>query len=67
MDKDQHGSRSKRSCLTQLLEHHDEILKNLEDGDNADLIYLDFEKAFIKCDIGILLYKLKGTGIGGKR
>ena len=66
MDSDQHGSRAKRSCLTQLLEHHDEILKILEDGDNADLIYLDFAKAFDKCDIGILLHKLKGTGISGK-
>ena len=66
MDKDQHGSRSKRSCLTQLLEHHDEILKILEDGDNADLVYLDFAKAFDKCDIGILLHKLKSIGISGK-
>ena len=45
MDKDQHGSRGKRSCLSQLLEHHDEIVKILEEGDNADLVYLDFAKA----------------------
>ena len=65
MDQDQHGSREKRSCLTQLLEHHDEIVKILEDGENADLIYLDFAKAFDKCDIGILLHKLKSLGISG--
>ena len=65
MDQDQHGSRQNRSCLTQLLEHHDEVLRILEDGDNADLIYLDFAKAFDKCDIGILLHKLKALGISG--
>ena len=50
MDKDQNGSRGGKSCLSQLLEHHDEILKKLENGENVDVIYTDFEKAFEKVD-----------------
>ena len=33
---------------------------------NVDSIYLDFAKAFDKCDIGILMHKLKKLGIKGK-
>ena len=59
MDPKQHGSRAKRSCLSQLLEHHLEILDMLERGENVDLVYLDFSKAFDKCDINILIHKVK--------
>ena len=38
----QHGFRSGRSCLSQLLEHFDQILDLLESGGNVDVIYLDF-------------------------
>ena len=50
MDQNQHGSRQKRSCLSQLLEHHDKILQMMEEGGNVDVIYTDFEKAFEKVD-----------------
>jgi hypothetical protein len=67
MDPDQHGSRQKRSCLSQLLEHHDEILKMLEDGVNVDVIYTDFAKAYEKIDHAQLLKKIKNQfGITGK-
>ena len=68
MDHSQHGSRGKRSTLSQLLEHHHEILEILENGENVnvDNIYLDFSKAFDKCDIGILMHKLKALGVTGK-
>ena len=66
MDPNQHGSRGKRSCLSQLLEHHLEILDMLERGENVDSIYLDFSKAFDKCDINLLLQKIKILGITGK-
>ena len=66
MDPNQHGSRSQRSCLSQLLEHHEEILRMLESGENVDAIYLDFLKAFDKVDIGILIRKAKLLGITGK-
>ena len=62
----QHGFRSKRSCLTQLIQHYDDVLKILENGDNCDSIYLDFSKAFDKVDHGILLHKMKEIGIDGK-
>ena len=66
MDPKQHGSRSKRSCLSQLLEHHLEILDMLERGENVDLVYLDVAKAFDKCDINLLIHKAKALGITGK-
>ena len=66
MDSSQHGSRKGRSTLSQLLEHHDEIIKLLENGENVDSIYLDFAKAFDKCDLGILMHKLKVLGVKGK-
>ena len=62
----QHGFRSGRSCLSQLLTHFDKILSYLEQGINVDTVYLDFSKAFNKVDHGILLDKLKSIGIGGK-
>ena len=40
MDDSQHGSRAGRSTLSQLLEHQDEILKDLEEGNNVDAVYL---------------------------
>merc|ERR1711963_635569 len=66
MDETQHGSRAGRSTLSQLLEHQDEILKELEQGNNVDTVYLDFSKAFDKCDHGILLHKIKKLKIKGK-
>ena len=38
----------------------------LEEGTNVDIIYLDFSKAFDKCDYGILLKKIKALGIKGR-
>ena len=61
----QHGFRSARSCLSQLLSHFDRITRLLENGQAVDVIYLDFAKAFDKVDIGITLHKLKALGIRG--
>ena len=66
MDPNQHGSRSGRSTLSQLLEQQDKILAILEEGANVDMVYLDFSKAFDKCDYGILLKKLKTLGVKGR-
>ena len=46
LNPSQHGFRAGRSCLSQLLSHFETITKILEDGDNVDVIYLDFAKAF---------------------
>eukprot|EP00111_Clytia_hemisphaerica_P005573 TCONS_00016170-protein len=62
----QHGFRSWRSCLSQLLEQYDLILNILDEGANADVVYLDFSKAFDKVDHSIVLRKIKKLGIDGK-
>ena len=56
----------KRSCLTQLLQHHHFILENLLKGEETDAIFVDFAKAFDKVDHPILIQKLKNIGISGK-
>lgn len=61
----QHGFTKGRSCLSQLLQHQEEILTNLARGKNVDVIYLDFAKAFDKVDHGLLLHKMKQLGIMG--
>ena len=62
----QHGFRQNRSCLSQLLVHYEGILRCIQEGNNADVIYLDFAKAFDKVDHGILLHKLRSYGIHGQ-
>ena len=64
LNKSQHGARSGRSTLSQLLLH--KLLEALENRDNIDAIYLDFAKAFDKVDHNLLLRKLKRMGIKGK-
>ena len=62
----QHGFIAGRSCTTQLLEFMEEITETLDRGDNVDVIYLDFAKAFDKVPHQRLLAKLHGYGIQGK-
>ena len=62
----QHGSRVQRSTLTQLLAYWDSVLDDLEKNNGSDSIYLDFSKAYDKCETGVLLHKLKDAGITGK-
>ena len=62
----QHGFRRGRSCLSQLLEHYQQIIDGLEDGSAVDVVYLDFSKAFDKVDHNILLDKLSSIGISRK-
>ncbi len=62
----QHGFRRNRSCLTQLIKHVDDVLKALNDGNEVDVIYLDYSKAFDKVDHRVLLAKMKIYGINGK-
>ena len=44
----QHGVRSFRSTLTQLLKHWDCILDDLQEGCGVDCIYLDFQRLLTK-------------------
>ena len=57
----QHGFR-----IGQLLQQYDKILSSLESGDNVDVVYIDFAKAFDKVDFDILLEKNSKLSIGGK-
>ena len=66
LNPNQHGFRPGRSCLTQLLSHYDNIISLQEKGQNVDVVYLDFSKAFDKVDHNILLHKLDNLGIKGK-
>ena len=63
--KSQHGFLTVRSCTTQLLEFLEDITTALDQGDDVDVIYLDFCKAFDKVPHKQLLKKLWGYGIRG--
>lgn len=62
----QHGFLKGRSCISQLLQHREDILCALEKETGVDVIYLDFAKAFDKIDHNILMLKLKSIGVKGK-
>ena len=62
----QHGFRSLRSTLTQLLSFWDSILEKLEDGAGVDVIYTDFSKAFDKVERGVLLHKIRECKVTAK-
>ena len=62
LNSKQHGFRSGKSCLTQLLHHFDDIIESLSNGDDMDAIYLDYAKAFDKVDHQLLLSKLQLYG-----
>ena len=66
LSENQHAFRAGRSCLTQLLQHMDAVLKSLENNLNIDVVYLDFSKAFDYVDHNMLLKKVKQFGIKGK-
>ena len=66
LNQNQHGFRKFRSCLSQLIEHYDNIIESVSAGNNVDVIYLDYSKAFDVVDHHILLRKLKESGITGK-
>jgi len=44
----QHGFRKGRSCLANLLEFLDKVTGCVDSGENVDVVFLDFAKAFDK-------------------
>ncbi|XP_033731479.1 uncharacterized protein LOC117321118 [Pecten maximus] len=62
----QHGFRTGKSCVTQLLESMENWISSLDSGENVDVIYLNFSKAFDKVSHKFLLHKLDQYGISGK-
>ena len=65
-NENQHGFRKGRSCISQLLDHYNKIIEDLEKGHRNHVVYLDFAKAFDKVHHTILLQKLQNIGITGK-
>ena len=62
----QHGFISGRSCTTNLVSFMEKLTKLTDRGKAADVIYLDFAKAFDKVPRERLLAKLSAKGIQGK-
>ena len=61
-----HGFRSGYSCETQLAVTIDELSQNVENGEQTDVIILDFSKAFDMVPHKLLLHKLNCYGIRGQ-
>nr|VZI40975.1 unnamed protein product [Spirometra erinaceieuropaei] len=62
----QHGFRSGRSCLTNLLFTLERWTKARDEGKVVHAIYIDFKKAFDSVPHQRLLYKLRNAGIRGR-
>lgn len=62
----QHGFRKAHSCLTNLLSFLDFATEQFDKGQQTDVAYLDFSKAFDKVPHQRLLIKLKQHGIRGR-
>ena len=65
-DKSQFGFRKKRSTIQHLLNLLNETYKGIENGDEIEVIFTNFSKAFDRVDHGILLRKLFSTVVRGK-
>ena len=66
LNNSQHGFLAGKSCLTNLLEYIDTLSKLVDSSEAADILYLDFAKAFDKVPHMRLSAKLKASGIEGK-
>ena len=62
----QHGFRTSRSCLMNILVFLDKITEWVDQGEMVDVVFLDFAKAFDKVPHQRLLLKVVSLGIGGK-
>ena len=51
-NEEQHGFIKGKSCVTQLLEFMEDITKAIDQGDEVDIIYLDFTKHSIRSPTG---------------
>ena len=62
----QHGFMKGKSCATNLLHTLEVLTKAVDNGQAADVVYLDFSKAFDKVPHTLLIGKLAALGINGR-
>ena len=61
----QHGFMNRRSCLTNLISFYDKVTHLVDKGKAANVVYLDFSKAFDTAPHSILVEKLAAHGLDG--
>ena len=59
----QHGFMKGRLCLTNLISFYDWVTRLVDEGKAADVVYLDFSKAFDTVSHRLLLGKLAACGL----
>lgn len=62
----QHGFRTGRSCLIQLLEYMEELENAMDAGDSVNVVYLNCQKAFESVPHNRLWGKQEALGVTGK-
>ncbi|BHF73635.1 hypothetical protein SprV_0401671700 [Sparganum proliferum] len=62
----QHGFRSGKSCVTNLLYCLERWTRSVDEGNALHVVYIDFSKAFDSVPHQRLLHKLNQTGMKGK-
>ena len=59
----QYGFTNGRSCLTNLISFYDKVTRVVDEGKAADVVYLDFSKAFDIVPHNIRVEKLAAHGL----